>query len=39
VIDEEEITGISDEDAPDKVQAVAIYRVQGGKIVNVRFLP
>ena len=39
VIDEEEVTGFSDENAPDMIHAAAIYRVLEGKIVHVRFLP
>lgn len=38
VIDEEEITGMGDD--PTLTQrAVAIYRVQGGLITHVRFIP
>lgn len=39
VIDEEEVTGYSAEGAPERLHAVAIYRVKDGKIVHVRFLP
>jgi hypothetical protein len=38
VIDEEDTSGVTAEGLPDRVHAVAIYRVEEGKIVHVRFL-
>jgi hypothetical protein len=38
VIDEEEVSGRIAEGYPEKVHAVAIYRIVGDKIVHVRFL-
>jgi hypothetical protein len=38
VIDEEDVSGRIAEGYPEKVRAVAIYRIVGDKIVHVRFL-
>ena len=38
VIDEEDVSGWIGEGYPEKFHAVAIYRVEGDKIVHVRFL-
>lgn len=37
VIDEEDVTGRNVEGFPDRVHAVAIYRVEGEKITHLRF--
>jgi hypothetical protein len=38
VVDEEDVTGFNVEGSPERLHAVAIYRVQRDKIVHVRLL-
>lgn len=38
VIDEEDVTGRKTEGFPERIHAVAIFRVEGEKIVHVRLL-